>query len=547
MSVFIRSLYFISSIFIISLFTNTVEAQSWVQVGDKGFSEGAAWFPSITLSPDNEPYVVYQDGMNDDWVSVKKFDGTTWVSVGKPGFSGREVVNSQIFIDKTGIPFVSFADKYYLGKASVMKFTGSDWEYVGNDRFTNGQANFLSMAINPNGVPYVAFSQYDSVMSLQVMKFKDTAWVQVGNTEFANHDVYNCSIKFDNNGILYVAYADGANSLKATVKKFDGTNWLLVGNASFTPSAANFLSLAFGKNNTPFVSFSSGNNSKASVVKLEGNTWIDVGEKIFTSGEAYQLSLIAGKDVPSIYYTDANFQPNVETFLNDQWVSSGIGLYTNGIAFNASYALDELGFLYLTYVDNPNLGGISVLKSGGPLPVSLLEFTGKIINKKVELNWTTSSESNNDRFDVLRSADGINFKILGSVKGKGTTASKSSYSFIDPSPFPGIINFYRLNQVGFDGQSSLSPIVSLKIEETSSLISIFPNPANDVLNVKIANNNQPVTLRIFGANGQMHFNQKYAQPLSLIRLSVKRLPAGSYHLVIEKSSGEKKTLTFIKE
>lgn len=529
------------------LFTNTAGAQSWLPVGDKGFSNGAAWFPSIAISPNHEPYVVYQDATSDDWVSVRKFNGSTWSPIGIPGFSGREVINSLIAFDKTGTPFVSFADKYYLGKASVMKFTNDAWEYVGNDRFTNGRANFLSFALDPNGIPYVAFSQNDDILSLQVMKFQDTAWVNVGNTDFAGQSVFNSSIKFDNNGVLYVAYVDGANAMKATVKKFDGTNWQLVGEAAFTPPASNFLSLAFGENNTPFVSFASGNDSKASVMKLENNSWKDVGAKLFTSGEAYQISLIAGKNVPSIYYTDANFHPNVETFLNDQWISSDLGLYADGIAFNASYVLDDLGFSYLTYVDNPNFGGISVLKSGNILPVSLLSFSGKVIKKEVELNWTTSMETNNDRFDVLRSSDGINFKMLGTVKGKGTTTSKSNYSFIDPLPFQGIINYYRLRQVDFDGNSFLSSIVSLKIETGSSVISIYPNPVKDILNVKISDNNQPLTLKIFSANGQMQLSRKYAQSLSLIQVSVNKLPAGTYHLVIEKASGEKKTMSFIKE
>lgn len=530
------------------LFTNTAGAQAWAPLGQQGFSNGAVWFPSIAISPNHEPYVVYQDAANDDWVSVKRFDGSSWSPVGIPGFSGREVINSLIAFDKTGTPFVTFADKYYQGKASVMKFANNAWEYVGNDRFTDGQANFLSLAFDPNGIPFVAFSEYDSVMSLQVMKFENDSWINVGNTDFADHAVFNSSIKFDNNGVLYVAYVDGANAMKATVKRFDGTNWILAGGAAFSPPAANFLSLAFGANNTPFVSFASGNDSKASVMKLESNSWTDVGEKLFTTGEAYQISLIAGKDdIPSIYYTDAGFQPNVKTFLNGQWRSPKSGLFTDGIAFTASYGLDDMGFTYLAYVDNINLGGISVLKSGGVLPVSLLSFTGKVINKEVELKWTTSMETNNDRFDVLRSSDGINFKTLGTVKGKGTTTSKSNYSFIDPSPFQGMLNYYRLNQVDFDGNSYLSSIVSVKIENTSSLISIYPNPVKEVLNVKISDNDQPVTLKIFSVNGQVQWNHKYAQSLSLIQVSVSKLPAGTYHLVIEKASGEKKTMSFIKE
>ncbi|MEO6949846.1 MAG: T9SS type A sorting domain-containing protein [Ginsengibacter sp.] len=545
---------FLNPIYLFSIFlliANTGQAQSWNPVGDPGLSEGAAWFPSIAISNINEPYVVYQDEKNDDWVSVKKFNGSEWTFVGTPGFSGREVINSLITFDKSGTPFVAFADKYYRGKASVMKFVDNAWEYVGPDRFTDGQANFLSFALDPNGVPYVAFSEYDSVMSLQVMKFENDAWVNVGNTDFADHDVTNCSIHFDNNGILYVAYVDGAETMKkGTVKRFDGASWVLVGDAAFTPSGANFFSLAFSKTNTPFVSLASGNGSKASVLKFDGNSWIDVGQKYFTTGEAYQISLLAGKnDVPSIFYTDSNFHSYVSTYLNSVWTTATFqsGLSNNGVSFGSTYAIDNDGFSYVTFVDNPNLGGISVLKSANILPVSLLSFTGKLINQEVQLNWSTSSEFNNDYFIVQRSKDGLHFNNLGKVKGKGTASAKSSYTFTDPSPYQGMMNYYRLSQVDFDGKSTLSAIVSIKSESAPNSIIIYPNPVRDILNVKLDNNSQAITLKIFSANGQLQLSQKYSQSLTLIPVSVKRLPAGTYHLVIEKASGENKTITFIKE
>ena len=54
----------------------------------------------------------------------------------------------------------------------------------------------------------------------------------------------------------------------------------------------------------------------------------------------------------------------------------------------------------------------------GPLPVTLISFDAKPEGKKVNLNWTTSSEINSDFFTVERSADGINFSSLFTQIGR---------------------------------------------------------------------------------------------------------------------------------
>ncbi len=58
-----------------------------------------------------------------------------------------------------------------------------------------------------------------------------------------------------------------------------------------------------------------------------------------------------------------------------------------------------------------------------------------------------------------------------------------TYSVTDESPRYGV-NHYRIKQVDFDGKVSYSPIKSVKINEVSSKISIFPNPTADFVEVE---------------------------------------------------------------
>ena len=108
-----------------------------------------------------------------------------------------------------------------------------------------------------------------------------------------------------------------------------------------------------------------------------------------------------------------------------------------------------------------NLTGKKDALSAGDnhLRSSLKSFSSSERKNKTELGWTTASEINNDHFLLERSADGMNYVLLGKVKGAGNSVHDMNYAFIDESPLNGN-NYYRLTQVNFDGKSaSYSPVV----------------------------------------------------------------------------------------
>ena len=58
---------------------------------------------------------------------------------------------------------------------------------------------------------------------------------------------------------------------------------------------------------------------------------------------------------------------------------------------------------------------LKISYTAGPLPVSLLSFSGYRDGNINRLQWTTASEQNNQGFDVERSKDGISFFSVGFV------------------------------------------------------------------------------------------------------------------------------------
>src|SRR5450432_378541 len=111
------------------------------------------------------------------------------------------------------------------------------------------------------------------------------------------------------------------------------------------------------------------------------------------------------------------------------------------------------------------------------LPIKVSGFLVKKDDKKVELEWTTASEQNNDGFEIQRSSDGKTWKTIAKIPGKGTTATSSTYSIFDESPLSGI-NYYVIKQHDVDGHSYMSDVKFLRMPEVRSIISVYPNPAH---------------------------------------------------------------------
>ncbi len=85
------------------------------------------------------------------------------------------------------------------------------------------------------------------------------------------------------------------------------------------------------------------------------------------------------------------------------------------------------------------------------LPVELTSFISEIMKNDIILKWTTSSENNNERFEIERSVTNLKeWQMVGAVYGLGNSNIPVSYSFTDRALNSGIYN-YRLKQIDLNG------------------------------------------------------------------------------------------------
>jgi hypothetical protein len=128
--------------------------------------------------------------------------------------------------------------------------------------------------------------------------------------------------------------------------------------------------------------------------------------------------------------------------------------------------------------DRFTLGNISATLA---LPIELTAFDASQVEDHVLATWRTSAEINNDYFLVERSPDGEHWERLAKITGAGTTKETRDYEAVDEYPIQGI-NYYRLKQTDYDGQSSYSKIVSVKFEGSGEFL-VAPNPTTGRLSI----------------------------------------------------------------
>ena len=164
----------------------------------------------------------------------------------------------------------------------------------------------------------------------------------------------------------------------------------------------------------------------------------------------------------------------------------------------------------------------------GALPVEWLEFTASLQNKRdALLQWKTATETNNAGFEVEMSSESADaFKKAGFVGA----SPEHFYQFTIPALEDGEY-YFRLKQIDQNGAISYSPIRSLQIGKQQTTLSVFPNPAQNELNVLLpAGAQTEVKLEIINQVGQVLRTLVIGDGRELLPIDIADLPAGVYVL-----------------
>lgn len=271
----------------------------------------------------------------------------------------------------------------------------------------------------------------------------------------------------------------------------------------------------------------------------------------FTIGVWHHVAAVRNNGTISLYIDGAHRLSASEGTIAPSYP---INMIAGGMAYGAfspprynpfGGKIDEMR-IYNRALSAAEIAGL--VPSALPLPVQLGNFAAVKQNAGIQLNWETLSEQNTDHFEIERSGDGVLFSSVGRVNAAGNSSDRKYYSFMDYQPLPGV-NFYRLKMADIDRIYTYSRVVVVKNEDNNIDMQVFPNPASDVLQLKIkAAQQETAGISITDAAGKVvaQRNAELLQGINTISLPVLQFPADKYYITISRSSG-RQTLPFIKK
>lgn len=156
---------------------------------------------------------------------------------------------------------------------------------------------------------------------------------------------------------------------------------------------------------------------------------------------------------------------------------------------------------------NGNTTSNFVVQTHAVLPLRLLNFTAKLQNSNVLLEWSTSDEKNTKEFIVQHSVNNNDWQNVGTVATTGNDLPGiNHYKFIHNHAANGV-NYYRLLQKDIDDASVYSMIRMVKLSPQQRSFSILNNPVNNgTVSLQM---NRETSVSLFSQQGQLLFSRKF--------------------------------------
>ena len=201
--------------------------------------------------------------------------------------------------------------------------------------------------------------------------------------------------------------------------------------------------------------------------------------------------------------------------------------------------------IYTLTITNPDgqttTATFTLTGSCSALPLRLIDFTGILVNKEVQLTWNTMDEINMKGYIIEKSAEGIQFAFFNELTAKGNNLyALSTYRMTDPHPYPGN-TYYRLKLINTDGSFIYSQVVKIKTATKPIMITkVFPNPTKHNVSLEIfAERTQAIQVRVFDPTGKMVLADKIFLVAGLNEhiLPLNGVSAGIYFIRLSDDKG----------
>ncbi|MBY0536434.1 MAG: T9SS type A sorting domain-containing protein [Chitinophagaceae bacterium] len=240
-----------------------------------------------------------------------------------------------------------------------------------------------------------------------------------------------------------------------------------------------------------------------------------------TSG-TYYVNTTKAYTNTSFSFATQSYSFNIPSSSTDSYVVVSMVAYNN---------TGTLGVI----VDDVQLINTSATTS---LPVVFGTFSATAQNNKVTINFITEQEINNDRFEIERSSNGVDFTTVATLKGTNTSVTHQ-YNVVDVPSTTGTFQ-YRIHQIDVDGKSTYSKIVAVRMLTSSENFKVFPTVATTQVNIALSlTETNTISIMILDVQGRIYMQQQQVigNGSNQQSINVSSLSKGMYYIQIKSNDG----------
>jgi subtilisin-like proprotein convertase family protein len=181
-----------------------------------------------------------------------------------------------------------------------------------------------------------------------------------------------------------------------------------------------------------------------------------------------------------------------------------------------------------------------------PLPVTLTQIQVVESGEENEVKWSTENEVNLNHYEIEHSLSVSAFENVGTVSAAGIEGAGHHYTFDHATPEAGM-HYYRIRSVDHDGSGTYSEVVSILKKESTSFVTLFPNPAQQQIQARFSVKGF-TTVKLLSPEGQLIQKMEVTttDETSELSFDISSLTQGIYLIEILSENGKKLVKKFSK-
>ncbi len=182
-----------------------------------------------------------------------------------------------------------------------------------------------------------------------------------------------------------------------------------------------------------------------------------------------------------------------------------------------------------------------VFGANSPVPIDVITIRAQAENAGIQVNWISKTETDKDRYELERSANGTQFNNLKNITAIGNSNVPVNYGWFDAAPISGN-NFYRIKAFDKNGSFKYSAIVKVNMDKLQPEFTILSNPIVNNELAMMLRNMEPgkYNLMLYNNLGQQVFSSslQHQGGAATKRVSLNNAVAnGIYQLVLSSDNG----------